>query len=90
MTCIKLKRLVFVDFCNYSVGLIEHELFYDPFFYIFLSDWSDDDFEEMEKVFGDIQQRLNEVQQLDSDDSQIFNKGTVRSTYCFPFMKCFS
>ena len=39
------------------------------------SDWSDDDLEEMEKMFGDIQQRLNEVQQLDSDDSQILNKG---------------
>ena len=43
------------------------------------SDWSDDDLEEMEKMFGDIQQRLNDVQQLDSDDIQILNKGGTSS-----------
>ena len=39
----------------------------------------------MEKMFGDIQQRLNEVQQLDSDDSQILNKGGI----LFPFHEMF-
>ena len=34
------------------------------------SDWSDEDLEEMEKIFGDIQQRLNEVQD-DSDDNEV-------------------
>ena len=35
------------------------------------SDWSDEDLEEMEKIFGDIQQRLNEVQD-DSDEDNSF------------------
>ena len=39
------------------------------------SDWSDEDLEEMEKIFGDIQQRLNEVQ--DSDEELEEGKGSL-------------
>ena len=52
------------------------------------SDWSDDDLEEMEKIFGDIQQRLNDVADGDDEDENAEGNEHLFAVTGVDKMKC--